>query len=92
MIGWEFDLLSKHSENVPLANHIDGFDKDDKSSQELADQSETQEVEHPEPSIADPNNTDGQINRHYLIVALNLIGMVFVCDSNFDNNLLTDVK
>ena len=59
---------------MQLTNHVNGFEKEPEMR---TDQSDIR-MGRLEESIPDPNNTDGQIHRHYFIIGLNLLGMLFV--------------
>ncbi|CDS36495.1 integral membrane protein GPR155 [Echinococcus multilocularis] len=62
-------------EAIPLTNDVEGIEKEEVNAGVIADQSPTQ-GEDSEPTT-DPNNKDGQIHRHFAVVGLNLVGMVF---------------
>nr|CDS22390.1 integral membrane protein GPR155 [Echinococcus granulosus] len=62
-------------EAIPLTNDVEGIEKEEVNAGVIVDQSPTQGEDS--ESTADPNNKDGQIHRHFAVVGLNLVGMVF---------------
>ncbi|VDM17472.1 unnamed protein product [Hydatigera taeniaeformis] len=71
----EVAVACAHSEFIPLTVSIEKDEETERSERDNVDQSPTQREES--EFTVDPNNKDGQIHRHYAVVCLNLVGMVF---------------
>lgn len=69
------------SEAISPTVDVEEVEKEEGSAGENVDQSPTHEEES--ESTVDPNNKDGQIHRHFAVVGLNLVGMIFVSPLSF---------
>ncbi|KAL5105950.1 hypothetical protein TcWFU_009620 [Taenia crassiceps] len=62
-------------ETIPLTIDVEEVETEERSARDTVDQSPTREEES--EFTIDPNNKDGQIHRHFAVVGLNLVGMIF---------------
>ncbi|KAM7534676.1 hypothetical protein Aperf_G00000109204 [Anoplocephala perfoliata] len=67
-------------ETIPLKEQVDGFENELEKGKVDAEQPPSQEEKSENPE--DPNNVDGQVYRHFILVGLNIIGImlgIFSC-------------
>lgn len=77
LIVFNFDpsSLFYSREAIPLTIQVDGFEDELEKGNGTKEQPPSLEKNI---EILDPNNLDGQIHRHFILVGLNFVGIILV--------------